>query len=135
MAVGTLLFRLIRANAVVTVEAGTATASGGTVLTWAAAKSGVDVVISNLSASRDFESGTYNVRGTCTVSGRDPQLARPDVRLKVTAAGKGLHWLEGLYLSITGGSPHARGGAGLVLERVTLSCTILEIPGIAGTEI
>jgi hypothetical protein len=135
MAVGSLLFRLIRSNAVVTVEAGTAASAGGTVLTWATAEAGVDVIVSNVSASRDFESGTYNVRGTCTVSGRHPALARPDVRLKVTSAGRGLQWIEGLYLSITGGTPHARGGAGLVQERVTLQATILEIPGIAGTEI
>ena len=128
MAVGTLLFRRLRANCVVTVEKGNPNPAGGTQITWSTVASGVDVVVSNLQGVRDTAGGTLGFRGTCSVSGRDPSLARPDVRLKVTAAAPGLTWLVGLYLSITGGQTHPRGGAGLVQERVGLSCTILELP-------
>lgn len=135
MAVGSLLFRLVRANAVVTVEVGTASASGGTVLTWSTLKAGVDVIVSRASGGRDFNSGVYNERLTCTVTGRDPEMGRPDVRLRVTAAAKGMTWMVGRYIAVNNAVTYARGGAGLVQERVTVSGTILEVPADTGSEL
>ncbi len=136
MAVGTLLFRRIKANAVVTVQASTVSPAGGTQVTWSTAQAGIDVIISQLQGSRDNQSGTMGFRGTCSVSGRDAMLARPDVRLLVTAAAPGLTWLVGLYLSVSDGQTHPRGGAGLVQARIGLKCSILELPSSKdGTEL
>lgn len=133
MAVGSPLFRFIRANAVVTLKTASVSVTGGTVVTWVALKAGVDVVISNARSSRQFQAGTFDGRGEYAVSGREPYLQRADIRLLVTAAAPGMAGLVGRYLSVVTSQTHARGGAGLVQERVSLSCTVLAVPADAGT--
>lgn len=136
MGVGNFIFgpnRLLRSNAVVDVEKGVPAYAGGTTYTWSAVASSVDVLLTQAAGGRELQTGTYNERATYSVAGIAPSLARPDVRLKVTAAGAGLSDLVGRYLSVRSGQPHPAGSGGLLGARVNLTAEVLEVPGDAGT--
>lgn len=133
MAVGSPLFRLLRANAVVAVEAAASNPTGGTVNTWAVVADGVDVLVTQAGGGRDYASGLMTDRNTYSVAGVDPSLGRPDVRLRVTAVGPGLAALDGRYLAVVSGVVHPAGAGGLLPPRVNLSCVVMETPADAGT--
>ncbi len=138
MAVGDLLFALLRANATVDVQLGTTTTEGGTVVTWDESNplaEGVNVLVSEAGGSRDFPNGTYAGRYTYSVAGTDPALVRSDARLKVTAAGPGLTWMVGRYLSVVGVQGHPQGSGGLRGARINLQCVVQEVPFNAGSEL
>lgn len=134
MGLGNRIFgpnRLLTSNAVVDVEKGTAAPAGGTTYTWAAIASGVDVLLSGVGGGRDFASGTAAERTRYLVSGVDPSLNRPDVRLKVVRCPD-LPDLEGRYLAVLSSNHHPAGRGGLIRGRVNLDCSVLELPGDSG---
>lgn len=135
MAIGDLLFRLLRANATIDVEAGTPALAGGTQYTWAAVASGVNVLVTTASGNRDLGNGVFNTRDAFKVAGIDPSLNRPDVRLKVVTAVAGLSALVGRYLSVVGGQGHSRGNGGILPARINLDCVVQEVPADAGGEL
>lgn len=138
MPLGTQIFganRLIRSNAVVTIERSSPAPAGGTVVTWSTLKANVDVLVTTVGGTREFESGSLNERATCAVSGVEPLLSRPDVRLRVTAVVSGLAWLRGLYLSVRDADVHPRGSGGLLGARVSLNCSVLTVPSDDGAEL
>ena len=135
MAVGSPLFRLLRANATVTVEAAASSPTGGTTNTWSVVASGVDVLVTQAGGGRDFASGAMTDRSTFSVAGKHPSLSRPDVRLRVTATAEGLAALEGRYLAVVSGVAHPAGSGGLLPARVNLQAQLMESPADAGTEL
>jgi hypothetical protein len=129
MGLGSRLFgRLLRANATVTVQYAKSDPTGGTTNIWTAVVSGVDVLVTQAAGGRDLGAGMMTDRNTFSVAGVHPSLARPDVRLLVTAAGVGLTHLEGRYLSVTSGQTHPAGSGGLLGARVNLQCVVMEAP-------
>jgi len=136
MALGSRLFRLLRSNAVVDVQAGTPTPAAGTQLAWANVAASVDVLVSQVETARDEVNGVLIVRHSCTVAGVHPALARPDIRLRVRQAVEGLTGLVGQYLSVNNpGSSHPKGSAGLVQARINLRCETMVMPGSAPEEL
>lgn len=127
MAVGDYLFRLLKANATVDVEAVAPALAGGTQFTWSAVSSGVNVLVTQAAGSRDLANGVLMQRNTYTVAGTDPALARSDVRFKLVTADEGYADLVGRYLMPTAGTPHVKGNGGLLGARVNISCVVQEI--------
>jgi hypothetical protein len=136
MALGRILFGMLPSTAVVRIEKASASVSGGTVLTWSTVTgcSAVDVLMTTTAGGRDFPSGTFNDRDSCKVAGEQPELNRPDVRLYVSQTVPGLKAFEGRYLSVTGGTGHAEYG-GILAARISLTCSVLQVPGDAATEL
>lgn len=135
MAVGDYLFRLLKANATIDVEAGVPALAGGTQFTWSAVAEYVNVLVTQAAGGRAFGEGTFNQRDTFAVAGTDPSLARSDVRFKVVTADEGLSWLVGRYLMPTEGVPHARGNGGLLGARINRACTLMEVQANAGSSL
>ena len=135
MAVGDYLFRLLKCNCVVDVEAGTPSLAGGTQFSWSAVASGVNVLVSQAAGGRAFGEGTFNQRDTFAVAGVDPSLVRSDVRFKVVTTVPGLAWLVGRYLMPTEGVSHAQGNGGLLPARINRACTLMEVEANAGSSL
>ena len=133
MAVGDYLFRLLKCNCTIDVEAGTPALAGGTQYTWAAVASGVNVLVSQANGSRDFANGVFMQRDTFSVAGVAPSLARSDVRFKVVTATGGLVFLVGRYLVPTGGTGHAQGNGGILAARINRACVVQEVEANPGT--
>lgn len=133
MAVGDYLFRLLKCNCVVDVEAGTPSLAGGTQFSWSAVASGVNVLVTQAAGSRDLVNGVFMQRDTYTVAGNDPSLARSDVRFKIVTADTGYADLVGRYLMPTAGTPHARGNAGILGARINRGCVVQEIEANDGS--
>ena len=135
MPIGDYLFRLLKCNATIDVEAGTPDPAGGTQYTWAAVASGVNVLLTQTGGERAFGEGVFAQRDSASVAGVDPTLARSDVRFRVVTATPGLAWLVGRYLMPTGGVPHAQGNGGILPPRINRTCTVMEVPGNPGSSL
>jgi len=124
-----LFGNLVRSNAVVTVQAVTvAQADGGTVETFSTVvATGVPVLITGMSGSRDAPYGTDAATDRGKLSGVDASLNRLDVRLLVTTAPTDRPEMLGWYLRITPVG-HPGGQYGLVGQRVTADWSRVEIP-------
>lgn len=134
MALGTPLFAgLVRANCTVTIQVATAAPTGGTQVTWSTLKSGVPVLLTTTSGSRQYPLGTFDERVDCKIAGKEPLLQRDDIRLYVTAAGPGVAAFVGRYLAVASGQGHSRGAGGVLRERVNLNCTVLQVPADGGS--
>lgn len=96
---------LIEPNATVTIQRRTTArdASGGNAETWTTVVSGVDVLVSGLSGSRDqrFDAKNNTIKGTCT--GEHSALTRQNIRLLFTSG-----ILSGLYAHADSLDPHSR---------------------------
>lgn len=89
-----LFTNLLRPNAAVTVQRRTTArdASGGNTETWTAVATGIPVLVTGLSGSRDgrFDQKNNSIRGTCT--GESAYLGLQNIRLLFTSGP-----LNGLY--------------------------------------
>lgn len=137
MGLGTPLFGgLLRSNAVVRIEVASVSTSGGTVATWPTLRSGVDVLITQVESDRDLNNEVMMDRVRCSLAGKEPYLARPDVRFYVTATVPGLEALVGRYLSATNPNGfHSRAVGGLLKARINLRCEVQFVPGNDGAEL
>lgn len=128
MALGAKIFGgLLGTNGVIEIQSPTVTVTGGTTTTWAAAVSGVDVLITQLGGARHPQAGGDFQGDTHTVTGLETELARTDIRLKVTSCPD-LPDLEGKYLRVNSSVRHPAGRGRLLNARITCSCGRLQVP-------
>ncbi len=122
--------RIITTNATVDIEPyQTAIGDdGGTVYTYAPAiVTGVPVLFTLHSGSRDGSYGTDAQRDSGTISGVEPQLNRADIRLKVASYDENTEYV-GTYWRVTAFQRHPNGRGGLLKYRITLQVEQLDMP-------
>ena len=122
---------LILTNAVVTIQAQAASkVEGLTVETYTTVvASGVDVLMTMFSASRGGETfGTDTHVDKCRITGLNAGLVRADVRFLVTTAPPTMTELTNTYWRVEGNPDHPAGAGGLLNQRYSADCTLLNLP-------